>query len=124
MSLRVQCTTVDCHDAKRVGEFWSALLGLPLQAGDDPGSPEYWLELGDGSPDILFLQTPDTKAHKNRLHFDLRPDDQAAEVARALELGARHADIGQGEQTWVVLADVEGNEFCILRALRPDEVGA
>src|SRR5579872_1617019 len=119
MSLRVQCTTVDCHDAKRVGEFWSALLGLPLQAGDDPGSPEYWLELGDGSPDILFLQTPNTKAHKNRLHFDLRPDDQAAEVARALELGARHADIGQGEQTWVVLADVEGNEFCILRALRP-----
>ncbi len=67
------------------------------------------------------MTVPDAKAVKNRLHIDLRPDDQAAEVERALSLGARHVDIGQGEQTWVVLADPEGNEFCILRALRPDE---
>ena len=62
---------------------------------------------------------------KNRLHLDLRPDDQAAEVARLEALGATRVDVGQGDDvTWVVLADPEGNEFCVLRALRPDEVGS
>jgi hypothetical protein len=70
-------------------------------------------------PDILFLAVPDTKVAKNRLHFDLRPADQAAEVARLLELGARQKDIGQGEVSWVVMADPEDNEFCVLRALPP-----
>ena len=124
MALRMQCVTVDCRDAKRVGEFWSALLGVPLQSGGDSPDVEYWLEPNGGAgPDILFIETPDTKLHKNRLHLDLRPDDQAAEVARALELGAARVDIGQGEPTWVVMADVEGNEFCILRALREGEPG-
>ena len=53
---------------------------------------------------------------KNRLHLDLRPDDQAAEIARFEALGARRVDVGQGDVTWVVLADPEGNEFCILGA--------
>jgi hypothetical protein len=54
---------------------------------------------------------------KNRIHFDFRPDDQQAEVERVIALGARHADIGQtGDESWVVLADPEGNEFCILAA--------
>ena len=120
MSLTFQSTVVDCNDAKRVGEFWAALLDRPLQS--EPGDhTEYWLEFGTG-PDLLFLEVPEAKSVKNRLHIDLRPDDQAAEVERALRLGARHVDIGQGEQTWVVLADPEGNEFCILRALRPDEI--
>ena len=123
MSLTIQCVTVDCHDAKRVGEFWSALLGLPLHEGHD-GYPEYWVEPGGDNPDLLFLETPDTKLHKNRLHFDLRPDDQDAEVARALELGATHVDIGQGDSAWVVMGDVEGNEFCILRARSAGDAGA
>jgi hypothetical protein len=56
---------------------------------------------------------------KNRLHFDLAPDDQDAEVERLLALGARRVDIGQGEtRSWVVLADPEGNEFCVLRPRR------
>jgi hypothetical protein len=56
---------------------------------------------------------------KNRLHIELDPDDQAAEVARLLALGARHADVGQGGGVpWVVLADLEGNEFCVLRPHR------
>jgi hypothetical protein len=59
---------------------------------------------------LLFGRTHDSKATKNRLHLDLRPDDQEAEVQRLLELGARRVDIGQGDQTWVVLADPEGNE--------------
>jgi hypothetical protein len=59
---------------------------------------------------------PEGKAVKNRLHIDLVPDDQAAEVARLEALGARLADVGQGDVTWRVLADPEGNEFCVLSA--------
>ncbi len=73
---------------------------------------------------MLFLRVPEEdKAGKNRLHIDLRPQDQATEVARLEELGARRIDIGQGSQaTWVVLADPDGNEFCVLRALTPAEL--
>ena len=119
MGLRFQCTVVDGNDAKRVGQFWAAMLDKPLES--DEGGTEHRIDFGLEGHDLLFVTVPDAKAVKNRLHIDLRPDDQAAEVERALSLGARHVDIGQGEQTWVVLADPEGNEFCILRALRPDE---
>jgi len=61
---------------------------------------------------------PEGKTHKNRLHLDFRPDDRDAEVDRLLGLGAVRADIGQGEQSWVVLADPEGNEFCVLASRR------
>jgi hypothetical protein len=65
------------------------------------------------------------KAVKIRLHLDLRPKDQAAEVARLEALGARRTDVGQGgEVSWVVLADPDGNEFCVLRPLRPEELDA
>ena len=64
------------------------------------------------------LRATDERKVKNRLHLDLRPENQQAEVQRALALGARHVDIGQeGSESWVVLADPEGNEFCILKAL-------
>jgi hypothetical protein len=66
---------------------------------------------------ILFLRAPATKPAKNRLHLDVRPDDQRAEVERLLALGASCVDIGQGEVPWVVLADPEGNEFCVLREI-------
>jgi hypothetical protein len=65
-------------------------------------------------PKWLFITVPDDKVVKNRIHLDFRPDDQQAEVNRVLGLGARHVDIGQDEESWVVLADPEGNEFCIL----------
>ena len=69
----------------------------------------------DRLPGILIGVDREEKVVKNRLHLDFRPDDQAAEVARFLELGARHVDVGQtGDGPWVVLADPEGNEFCIL----------
>jgi hypothetical protein len=82
------------------------------------GSPE------DGvSPDLLFLRVPEAKSVKNRLHLDLRPDDQDAEVRRVEGLGARRVSVGQGaDASWVVLADPEGNEFCVLRALTPEEL--
>ena len=82
--------------------------------------------VNDGSidiPDLLFLKNPDSKIVKNRLHLCLRPDDQAVEVARLESLGAKRIEIGQSETpgvTWIVMADPEGNEFCVLRA-RPAE---
>ena len=112
MPLRWQNIVVDCHDPERVGRFWSQALGLPLQG---PQDGEGWLKPGGDHPDILFLEVPEAKSVKNRLHLDLRPDDQAAEVQRLISLGARHVDIGQRDVIWVVLADPEGNEFCVLR---------
>ena len=69
------------------------------------------------APNWIFIAVPDEKVVKNRIHLDFRPDDQQAEVDRVLGLGARRVDIGQrGDESWVVLADPEGNEFCILAA--------
>jgi hypothetical protein len=124
MSLRIQCLTVDCAEPAKLGAFWSAALGLPVFTGKDG---DVWIGPGEGHPedgimpDILFIKVPDgeVKTVKNRLHLDLRPDDQDAEVARLEALGARHADIGQGDVSWVVMADPEGNEFCVLKP-RPD----
>lgn len=126
MSLRVQCLCVDTQDPDRLARFWAEVLGWrrtyeePDEVVLEPpaGSPE------DGvAPDLLFLRVPEDKAGKNRLHLDLRPEDQEAEVSRLEALGARRVSVGQGEEvTWVVLADPDGNEFCVLRALRPDEL--
>ncbi len=70
----------------------------------------------DGAvPDLLFLRVPEAKSGKNRLHLDLRPVDQVAEVARLMELGARRVNVGQGaDVSWVVLSDPDGNEFCVI----------
>jgi len=117
MTLRVQCLTVDSADPAALATFWEAALGWPKNA-DDPD--ECYLEPPGGGMDLLFLRVPDVKTGKNRLHLDLRPDDQDAEVRRLEGLGARRTSIGQGaEATWIVMADPEGNEFCVLRALPP-----
>jgi hypothetical protein len=128
MNVRIQCLCVDAAEPKKIASFWEAALGWRRTFDEDDqvcieppeSSPE------DGvAPDILFLKVPEGKAVKNRLHLDLRPKDQAAEVARLEALGARRVDVGQGaDTTWVVLADPEGNEFDVLRALRPEELAA
>jgi catechol 2,3-dioxygenase-like lactoylglutathione lyase family enzyme len=125
--LRWQSICIDTPDPAPLARWWADLLGWRITF-DEPD--EVVLEppagsVADGvSPDILFVKVPEGKAVKNRLHIDLRPEDQAAEVARAEAMGATRIDIGQGEPTWVVLADPEGNEFCILRALTPEELAA
>jgi len=124
--LRIQSYTFDAHDPQAIANFWEAALGW-RRTYDDPeevvleppaGSPE------DGVvPDVLFVKVDDDKVVKNRIHLDLRPADRDAEVARLEALGATRVSIGQGDEvTWVVLADPDGNEFCVLRALRPDEM--
>jgi predicted enzyme related to lactoylglutathione lyase len=122
MALSLQCITVDAHNPKALAKFWAEVLGWSVgEDGDDIG---WWIEreLNDpkntGFPDILFLKVPDSKVVKNRLHLDLRPDDQALEVERLEKLGAKKIEIGQStdpDTTWVVMADPEGNEFCVLR---------
>ncbi|HEX9066540.1 MAG TPA: VOC family protein [Streptosporangiaceae bacterium] len=128
MTLRIQCLCIDTHDPATIASFWESALGWRRTHEEDD---EVVLEPPAGSradgivPDLLFLRVPEDKAVKNRLHLDLRPEDQAAEVARLEGLGARRADVGQGsEATWVVMADPDGNEFCVLRALTPQELAS
>ena len=124
MSLRIQCLTIDCADPQELSAFWSVALGLPSFTD---GDSEVWIGPGEGHPedgimpDLLFLKVPDhdKKPGKNRLHLDLRPEDQDAEVARLESLGARRIDIGQGDVSWVVMADPEDNEFCVLKPRKP-----
>jgi hypothetical protein len=73
----------------------------------------------DRMPGLDFGRIEESRKSKSRLHLDFRPDDQAAEVARFEALGAKRVDVGQGEAAWVVLADPEGNEFCVLGERRP-----
>lgn len=127
MTLRVQCLAVDSADPDSLARFWAQVLGWRRTYED---ADEVALEPPAGSAedgvaaDLLFLRVPDTKTVKNRLHLDLRPDDQAAEVARVESIGARRVSVGQGaDVSWVVLADPEGNEFCVLRPLTPQETG-
>jgi hypothetical protein len=111
MGLRFTEICIDAADPTALGTWWSEALGWPKDIDDDG---DVVLNPPGGGADWLFLRVDDSRIVKNRIHFDFRPDDQQAEVDRLLELGARHVDIGQGEQSWVVLADPEGNEFCVL----------
>jgi hypothetical protein len=126
MSIRLQNVSFDCLDAIRLADFWAAALGWRITSVEPE---EVVLEPPVGSreegtvPDILFLTVPEGRTAKNRLHLDLRPSDQAMEVERLIGLGAVPVDIGQGvECSWVVLADPEGNEFCVLRPFATAEL--
>jgi hypothetical protein len=123
MDIRIQCVVVDAGDPERLARFWSEAIGWRITYESDD---EWAVEPPEGSPaidvapDILFVKVPDRKMSKNRLHLDLRPADQQAEVDRLITLGASHTDIGQRDTRWVVLADPEGNEFCVLPPLPPE----
>jgi hypothetical protein len=120
---------IDCADPHRLAEFWCAVLGYVVQGEDDgfvtigsPVAPEGQNRLGPVPPTLTFAQVPEGKTIKNRLHLDINPTDreQDDEVRRLLDLGARPADVGQSDDvSWVVLADPEGNEFCVLASRRP-----
>jgi catechol 2,3-dioxygenase-like lactoylglutathione lyase family enzyme len=107
---------VDAADPRRLADFWAAVLGWQL-TGRYEGAVEIAGPPGEG-PSLVFVPVPEPKTIKNRLHVDVNPVgcDQAQEVERLIGLGARRVDVGQGAQSWVVLADPEGNEFCVLRA--------
>jgi catechol-2,3-dioxygenase len=116
MGSRFTELVIDCRDARRVADFWAAVLDYKVLESTDE-----LVQIGaaDGSgPTLAFAPVPEPKTLKNRLHIDVNPtgQDQAAELERLFALGARRVDVGQGpEVSWVVLADPEGNEFCLLR---------
>ena len=134
MTSFISHTSVDCAHAYELSEWWRQVLGY-VDVVDDPNLPghEECMILPSGTstsgagPRLLFIEVPEAKEVKNRLHLDLRPAGGATrdeEVARLLALGAtrlhdRRREDGRG---WVVLADPEGNEFCVLRS--EDEVAA
>lgn len=99
-----------------LGRWWCAALGW-IVVSDDPDVFEI-RPSEHQMPGLLFLLAADAKTFKNRLHIDLRPDDRDAEVDRLVQLGATRVNIGQGDVSWVVLADPEGNEFCVLSSTR------
>jgi predicted enzyme related to lactoylglutathione lyase len=125
MGLWIDWLTIDAEDTDKLADFWCEALGYEVTYRSDEGESER--EVAIESPDrngwrILLLEVHDERTVKNRLHLDLRPDDQEVEVARLEKIGAKRVDIGQSpEVTWVVMADPEGNEFCILRARRPGD---
>jgi len=107
---------IDCTDTERVAAFWSAVLGWEVQR-----EKEYaWMAAEPENPlagmILVFQPVSEAKTVKNRVHIDVSPYrcEPAEEVERLLALGARHVDVGQGDVPWVVLADPEGNEFCVL----------
>jgi len=123
MEIRIQCLCIDTADPSRLASFWESALGW-RRTFEEEG--QVCLEPPDGSPedgiapDLVFLRVPEAKTVKNRLHLDLRPADQSAEVARLEALGARQVNIGQDDVSWVVMADPDGNEFDVLQPLTPD----
>ena len=116
---------IDCADPHGLARFWCSVLDYEVQ--DEGDGIVDWLPAARQAaawpvpPTLTFARVPEGKTVKNRLHLDVNPTDreQDEEVRRLLELGARHADVGQGDQSWVVLADPEGNEFCVLAGRRP-----
>ncbi len=126
MTSRFTEIVIDCHRPRELAEFWCAVLDYEIiDVQDHFIEISGWRPTADAirervnPPTLLFVRVPESKSVKNRLHIDVSPIDRGRdeEVERLLALGARHVDIGQGQQSWVVLADPEGNEFCVLRSL-------
>jgi hypothetical protein len=112
MGIRIENITVDSASAVNVARFWAAVLGWKLLDATEQSAT---VEAPEGAGTTLYFErVPERKSAKNRLHFDMQPDGSpSAEVARLLELGASKVREHAG---WTVMADLEGNEFCVLGA--------
>jgi Glyoxalase-like domain len=120
MACRISELVLDCRDPEVLARFWCEVLDFVVLDREDDGSVEIGAADGFGGsqPTIFLSKCDDPDPHKPRLHIDLNATDrdQAEELERLLALGARPADVGQtGEESWHVLQDPEGNEFCLLR---------
>ena len=129
MALRWYTAVIDSHDPQAQARWWAEALDwqivfdseeesviLPKHAStDEIEDLDDWLRQGQG---LLFVRVPESKTIKNRVHLDFAPhtsQDRDAEIQRLLDFGAQHVDVGQrGDETFTVLADPEGNEFCVL----------
>lgn len=117
MGSRFTELVIDCADPARVADFWARVLDYQVIERGPQGEVEIGARIG-AAPTLVFVPVPEPKTVKNRVHIDVNPTttDQDAELERLLALGARRVDVGQtSDVSWVVLADPEGNEFCLLR---------
>ncbi|GAB2465766.1 VOC family protein [Jatrophihabitans fulvus] len=117
MASAISSLVIDAVDPDTVARFWSDVLGWPERERDDSDGLVIVIGPDGGGPGIDVVRVPEDKTVKNRLHLDLRADGTttADELYRLLALGARRVDVGQSrDASWVVLADPEGNEFCLL----------
>jgi predicted enzyme related to lactoylglutathione lyase len=117
MSLSILNVTFDCSDAASTASFWSQLTNWPCSKEEIPGNP-FWVVAGPASSSrLVFVDVAEAKTVKNRIHLDLVPEDasQSEEINRILSLGARIIDDRRQAASggWVVMADPEGNEFCV-----------
>lgn len=123
MTSFISHTSIDCRDAYTLACWWREVLDYTEdpEDPDSPGDEECLIVSPDGTHQVLFIEVPETKTVKNRIHFDLRPREgkRDAEVDRLRALGAAEVDDRRNPDGtgWVVLADPEGNEFCVLRSL-------
>jgi len=123
MSVSLHHIVIDAHDLRRLARFWTQVLDWKVLSERDREiviGPDEHATVG-----ICFMPGIDQKVVKNRVHLDLNPgadsspDDREAEIERLVTLGAQRVDIGQtGDESWTVLADPEGNEFCVIRPKR------
>lgn len=114
--MRLENIVLDAGDAQLVGHFWAAALGLEVLT-DEADVVEARLRVGEAWLDLCVVAVPEPPGEERRAHLDLQGGDPAAQQAvvdRLLGLGAAHADIGQGDVPWVVLADPEGTPFCVM----------
>ncbi len=128
MASRLTEIIIDCHDLAGLTEFWCAVLQY-----ERVSEGEGWIAIRNPKPELTeaalldnaqppalaFVQVPEDKVTKNRVHIDVTPidRDQHGEVERLVSLGASRIDIGQGDTPWIVMADPEGNEFCVMPAI-------
>jgi catechol 2,3-dioxygenase-like lactoylglutathione lyase family enzyme len=120
MACRISELVLACRDPEALARFWCAVLDFVVLDREDDGSLEIGPREGFGGPQptIILSRQDEPATGRSRLHLDVNATDrdQDAELVRLLGLGARRADVGQtGEESWHVLADPEGNEFCLLR---------
>ncbi|MEX5717634.1 VOC family protein [Geodermatophilus maliterrae] len=121
MAARFSELVIDSRDPEALAAWWAEVLGYGVLGRDEDGAVEIGPEAGFGgpAPTLVFAPVSDPSPGKPRLHLDLNATDrdQDAELRRLLDLGATPADVGQtGEESWHVLADPEGNPFCLLRS--------
>ncbi|BEP12129.1 VOC family protein [Acidothermaceae bacterium B102] len=120
MAVRITEIIIDSVDPAALAQFWCGVLGYVVTDAEDdvveirPAGTDAATSM---VPSVLFIKVPEAKTVKNRLHLDVNATvgDRDTELARLLALGATRVDIGQGDVHWYVLADPEGNEFCLLR---------
>ncbi len=124
MTSRISHTSIDCGNAYDLSEWWKRVLGYEDLPDDpnEPGHEECMIRSGEGGHHVLFIEVPEAKSVKNRIHFDLRPTDrtQEEEYERLLGIGATlvadHRGLYGPGSGWFTMADPEGNEFCILKS--------